>query len=236
MSRKSRHVRRYLDTTYGLYETPKTPYNGWRWFSLWTVLEAWQNDRYLVHRLIRFLSRNVVHMIRDTYKLGRPRGHDFTNIAVPRSILRVRSWTFDTWLSSGSSRHAKVDTKKNKTFWCTFSKFEDQGKNIRPAICGLKKEKKKVSTIECLGELELNHVSKFQVQTPKTQRGIATFLKHHYRQENNRYCHEDLRESPSLSCICPCSALVQVCNVLVPVPVLVVLVLVPGTYLSCIYV
>ena len=68
-------------------------------------------------------------------------------------------------------------------------------------------------------------MSKFQVQTPKTQRGIATFLKHHYRQENNRYCHEDLRESPSLSCICPYSALVQICNVLVPVLVVLVLVL-----------
>ena len=108
------------------------------------------------------------------YKLGRRRGHDFTNIAVPRSILRVRNWTFDTWLSSGSSRHAKVDTKK-KHILVHFFPIWGSGKTFGRPYVGWKK-KKKVSTIGCLGELELNHVSKFQVQNPKTQRGTAKIL------------------------------------------------------------
>ena len=78
-------------------------------------------------------------------------------------------------MSSGSSRHAKVDTKKKTHFGALFPNLRIR-ENNRPAIRGLKKKKKKVSTIECLGELELNHVSKFQVQNPKTQRGTAKIL------------------------------------------------------------
>ena len=111
------------------------------------------------------------------YKLGRPRGHDFTNIAVPRSILRVRSWTFDTWLSSGSSRHAKVDTEKN-TFWCTFSQFEDQGNHSAGHMWAEKK--KKVSTIGCLGELELNHVSNFRSKIQKLSGAQQKFSFPHF--------------------------------------------------------
>ena len=56
MSSKSRHVRRYLDTM--VYTKLREP-SGWRWFSVWTFLEAWRNDRYPSHRLIRCLSRDV---------------------------------------------------------------------------------------------------------------------------------------------------------------------------------
>ena len=54
-------------------------------------------------------ASNVIIRVTSTSWAGQ-RGHDFTNIAVPRSILRVRTWNFDTWFSS-SSRHSKVDEK-----------------------------------------------------------------------------------------------------------------------------
>ena len=75
----------------------------------------------------------------------------------------------------GLIKTRKGGHKKKQTFWCTFSQFEDQGKHSAGHMWAEKK-KKKVSTIECLGELELNHVSKFQVQNPKTQRGTAKIL------------------------------------------------------------
>ena len=58
---------RYLDTIYGLYKTPTTLCSGWRWFSVWTCLEAWQNDWYPPHRLIRCLSRYILRSIYIIY-------------------------------------------------------------------------------------------------------------------------------------------------------------------------
>lgn len=75
----------------------------------------------------------------------------------------------------GLIKTRKGGHKKKTHFGALFPNLRIR-ENIRPAICGLKKKKKKVSTIECLGELELNHVSKFQVQNPKTQRGTAKIL------------------------------------------------------------
>ena len=64
------------------------------------------------------------------YKLGRPRRSKQTNIAVPRSVFRVRTWNFDTQFRTGSPRHylASLKTKwKSVDFssiswpWKTFS-------------------------------------------------------------------------------------------------------------------
>ena len=60
LSSRSRHVHKEISRSYSpSYKTPKTLYSGWRWFSVQTFLEAWPNDRYPPHRLIRCLSTDM---------------------------------------------------------------------------------------------------------------------------------------------------------------------------------
>ena len=98
---------------------------------------------------------------------------------LPTSLCPAQFWEFEVELLTRDWARAHQDTQrwtqKKNTFWCTFYQFEDQG-NHSAGHMWAEKKNKKVSTIGCLGELELNHVSKFQVQNPKTQRGTAKIL------------------------------------------------------------
>ena len=110
------------------------------------------------------------------YKLGRPRGHDFTNIAVPRWVFGFWTWNLDTWFSSSSPRHPIVDTFLfffSAHIWPAewfpwSSNWETVHQNVF-VFC--------VSIFACLDEPELNHVSKVQFRTLKIERGTAILVK-----------------------------------------------------------
>ena len=88
---------------YGPYKTPKTLCSGWRWFSVWTFLEACQNDRYPPHRLTRCLSRDM----RCIWSAIQSQDITMTpNPLIFQLNLSFFVWFFYTWFASlSSTRH-----------------------------------------------------------------------------------------------------------------------------------
>ena len=115
---------------------------------------------------------NVCHTSGMGYRLGRPGRRDLTNIAVPREVFRVRTWNFDTWFRARASKHCLEIAQETKIIWLTFCPSYDHGFRLAARMSARLFLFFAISK-KCLFKLALNHVSKFQVRTPKIERGYS---------------------------------------------------------------
>ena len=90
----------------------------------WLKIGFWTTGRSLTEKVAGkkkmsfFLFFNFCFGISP--KMGRPRRHGLTNVAVPRSVFGVQTWNFDTWFRARSSKHyleIAQKTKKKKKGW-----------------------------------------------------------------------------------------------------------------------